>query len=115
MAPTQETSTQDISTQKTLRETVVSIRSKNAGPFSLTFDLFFPDAETFHDVVNRNILTKEVVGELYSIPADQVKIFPFEPALAIKVSIPREVPGGDPGDRDVAGGQQFVPLLGLAV
>ena len=32
-----------------LADTVVSVRSKNAGPFTVTFDLFFPDAETFDD------------------------------------------------------------------
>jgi len=53
------------------------------------------------------------VGALYSIPASDVRIFPFKPALAIKVSIPRLLPGGSPGDTDVAGGQQFVPLLSL--
>ena len=36
-----------------------------------------------------------------------------KPALAIKVSIPRLLPGGSPGDTDVAGGQQFVPLLSI--
>ena len=97
----------------TLMDAVVSVRSKNAGPYSLTFDLFFPDEATFNDVTERQVLTKEVVGELYSIPAKDVKIFNFRPALAIKVSIPRLLPGGSPGDTDVAGGQQFVPLLSI--
>ena len=38
---------------------------------------------------------------------------PFRPAFAIKVVIPRLVSGGGVGDSDVAGGQQFVPLLAL--
>ena len=99
----------------TILDVVVSVRSKNAGPFTVTFDLFFPDAETFHDVCARQVLTPDAVGRCYGLPADQVKIFPFEPALAIKVSIPRLVPGGAPGDTDVAGGQQFAPLLDLAL
>jgi hypothetical protein len=97
----------------TLMDAVTSVRSKNAGPFSLTFDLFFPNEDVFNDVVARNVLTKENISELYSIPASDVRIFPFKPALAIKVSIPRLLPGGSPGDTDVAGGQQFVPLLSL--
>ena len=42
-----------------------------------------------------------------------VRVFYFEPALAVKISIPRLVSGGAPGDTDVAGGQQFVPLLSI--
>ena len=45
--------------------------------------------------------------------AAQVRIFEFEPALAIKISVPRLLPGGAPGDSDVAGGQQFAPLLDI--
>ena len=96
-----------------LQDKVNSVRSKNAGPFTLTFDLFFPDEATFTDVVDRKVLTPEVIGDLYSLPASDVRIFPFRPALAIKVSIPRLLPGGSPGDTDVAGGQQFVPLLSI--
>jgi hypothetical protein len=97
----------------TLHDALSSVRSKNAGPFTVTFDLFFKDRETFFDVVAQKVLTKEVVGALYGLEPEQVRIFEFEPALAIKVSVPRLVPGGSPGDSDVAGGQQFVPLLDI--
>jgi hypothetical protein len=98
---------------KTLQDALASIRSKNAGPFTVTFDLFFKDREAYTDVVEQHVITKEVVGALYGLRPDQVRVFEFEPALAIKVSVPRLVPGGSPGDSDVAGGQQFVPLLGI--
>jgi hypothetical protein len=101
------------SDKRTLQDVLVSARSKNAGPFTVTIDLFFPDAATFHDVCDRQVIDAELVGDLYGLPPDQVKIFEFEPALAIKVSLPRLVPGGAPGDVDVAGGQQFAPLLGV--
>ena len=32
---------------RTLQDVLSSIRSKNAGPFTVTFDLFFADWETF--------------------------------------------------------------------
>jgi hypothetical protein len=98
-----------------LRDVLSSVRSKNAGPFSLTFDLFFPDRETFDEVVRLGVITPEAVGACYRLAPEQVGVFPFPPALAIKVSIPRTIPGGDPADRDVAGGQQFAPLLDLVV
>ena len=100
---------------RTLQSALASVRSKNAGPFTVTFDLFFKDRDTFLDVVGQKVVTPEVVGRLYDLDPDQVRIFEFEPALAIKVSVPRLVPGGSPGDSDVAGGQQFVPLLGIAL
>lgn len=96
-----------------IRDVLVSVRSKNAGPFTVTFDLFFPDAETFHDIRGRDVITPGVVAELYGLAESDVKVHWFEPALAVKVAVPRLVPGGAPGDTDVAGGQQYVPLLSL--
>jgi hypothetical protein len=100
---------------RTVRDTVVSVRSKNAGPFTVTFDLFFPDRETFDEVTGKQVINPDVVADLYNLEPSEVKIFPFVPALAIKVSVPRLMPGGAPGDTDVAGGQQFVPLLSIPV
>ena len=45
-------------TTRTIRDVLVSVRSKNAGPFTVTFDLFFPDAETFHDMQQREAIMK---------------------------------------------------------
>lgn len=98
-----------------LFDTLASVRSKNAGPFTVSFDLFFPDRSTFDKVRHGNVLTPEAVAGLYRLEPGQVRIFWFEPALAVKVSVPRLVSGGAPGDRDVAGGQQFVPLLDLPI
>lgn len=98
---------------RTVRDVLVSVRSKNAGPFTVTFDLYFPDAETFHAMRERNLLTPEVVGRLYGLDAAVVKIHWFEPVYAVKIAVPRVVPGGAPGDTDVAGGQQYAPLLSL--
>jgi hypothetical protein len=98
-----------------IQDLIVSVRSKNAGPFTYTFDLFFADAATFHEVVASDAINAPTVAALYGLRADQVRVFAFEPALAIKVSVPRPFPGGDPADRDVAGGQQFAPLLDITV
>jgi len=98
-----------------LRDVVISVRSKNAGPFVVTFDLFFPDDETFTSVVDAGAVTPATVAPLFRLSPDAVQVHPFRPALAIKVAIPRLVSGGGVGDSDVAGGQQFVPLLALPV
>lgn len=96
-----------------LFDALASVRSKNAGPFTVTFDLFFPDRPTFDRVQGADVITPDAVALLYHLEPGQVRVFWFEPALAVKISVPRTVPGGAPGDRDVAGGQQFVPLLDL--
>ncbi len=98
-----------------LQDKVNSVRSKNAGPFTVTFDLFFPDEATFREVCDSKALTPEVVGRLYDLEPSKVRIFEFPPALAVKISVPRLVPGGAPGDTDVAGGQQFAPLLDISI
>lgn len=100
---------------RTIRQALVSVRSKNAGPFTVTFDLFFPDLATFEDVKKRDVINPTVVGQLYGLDPASVKVHWFEPALAVKVAVPRLVPGGAPGDTDVAGGQQYVPLLSISL
>ena len=102
-----------MTTTRTIRDVLVSVRSKNAGPFTVTFDLFFPDAETFRDVRQSDVITPESVGGLYGLAAEVVKIHWLETVFAVKVAVPRLVPGGAPGDSDVAGGQQYAPLRSL--
>jgi Domain of unknown function (DUF4387) len=99
----------------TVRDVVWSVRSKNAGPFALTFDLFFPDEETFDAVLSAEVFSPELVSKKYAIDVEDVAVHYFRPALAVKISIPREMPCGTPGDRDMFGGQQFSPLLDISV
>ena len=86
------------------------IRSKNAGPFTLTLDLFFADAAAFRRVLDGPAFTRKTIAELYKTTSEQVQIHPFEEILAIKVSLPRSVGSGAVGDRDVYGAQQHFPL-----
>ena len=98
-----------------MRDVINSVRSKNAGPFAITFDLFFPDLETFAAVKTKDVFKKELIAKLYKLDPGDVDVYYFEPSLAVKISIPREVPCGTPGDRDMLGGQQFTPLLTIPV
>jgi hypothetical protein len=101
--------------RKTLAETAKLVRSKNAGPFWLTFDVMFEDEDTYRRVRDQRILTPEVVGPLYQLAREQVQVFAHDRALAVKVSIPRAHSSGSPFDTDVFGGQQYAPLLDLTV
>ncbi|HHY10669.1 MAG TPA: DUF4387 domain-containing protein [Firmicutes bacterium] len=88
------------------------VRSKNAGPYELTFDLMFPDEKTFLEVSKS--VTKEKIAELYRIEEAKVlSIVFFAPAYAIKITIERPRASGDLGETDVYGAQQHAPLFDL--
>ena len=91
------------------------IRSKNAGPFELTFDIMFDDAKTYERVKASGKLTREKVASCYNLEPSQVKFFLCDNALAIKASIPRPYTQGDPGDADGHGGQQYAPLMDIEI
>ena len=91
------------------------IRSKNAGPFELTFDIMFEDAATYERVKRSGALSREAVAACYGLPPRNVKFFFCDNALAIKASIPRSPPQGDLGDADGHGGQQYAPLMDIEI
>lgn len=99
----------------TLGELASLIRSKNAGPFELTFDIMFDNAATYARVKRSGAVSRVVVAALYGLPPDAVKFFFADSALAIKASIPRPVFQGNIGDPDGHGGQQYAPLIDIEV
>ena len=102
-----------VSNRTTLGELAKLIRSKNAGPFTLTFDVMFDTEEVYRRVLRSGVLTKTVFAELYRIPEGDVMFFAHDAARAIKVSIPRPAIQGDRDDGDMYGGQQHAPLVTL--
>ena len=99
----------------TLGELARLIRSKNAGPFTLTFDIMFEDEATYRRVIAAEVVTPRSFAALYRVPVDDVLLVHHDAARAIKVSIPRPVVQGDLDDADCYGGQQFGPLVELSV
>lgn len=91
------------------------IRSKNAGPFVLTFDIMFDDPKAYRRTRDSGVISRELVSRLYKIPVEEVLFFHCDNALAIKFSIPRPIFSGDLADSDVFGGQQFGPLVDIEV
>lgn len=89
------------------------VRSKNAGPFTLTLDLMFEDEAKFDQALNSPEFTAAKIAELYHADPAALRLLPFRRALAIKITIPRPVSSGAPGDLDVYGSQQHFPLGGL--
>ena len=97
-----------------LTETAQVIRSKNSGPYELTFDIIFKDWEIFRKFCEKNWIDEDLVSRLYHIPKEKIiNIVHFHPAKAIKVTIVRPIASGALGETDVYGAQQHAPWLDL--
>ncbi|MCY1274227.1 hypothetical protein D9M68_456180 [compost metagenome] len=92
------------------------IRSKNSGPFEITFDVIFAERENYERVRSSGVLTPELITELYRVPAGELLTFMFfEPALAFKFTLKRHGNQGGVGERDTFGAQQHAPLLDIEI
>ena len=90
------------------------IRSKNSGPYELTFDVIFKDFEMYERVKAAKIFNEKMFASLYHVPeSDIIGVVHFDPAKAIKTTIVRPIPSGALGETDVYGAQQHAPLMKL--
>lgn len=97
----------------TLGDVADQVRSKNAGPFWITLDIFFTIESAYRFVTSSAVLSPQAIGRLYRVDPATVKYFELPGILAVKLSFPRPVPAGSFEDRDLHAGQQHVPLAGL--
>lgn len=99
-----------------LRDLAAIIRSKNAGPYRLTFDILFRDDAVFRKVCESGAVSRESVARAYGVTPGQVSsIFVVPMGRAIKLTLLRPVGQGDHGESDIYGCQQHVPLMELPV
>jgi hypothetical protein len=99
----------------TLGELAGLVRSKNAGPFTLTFDILFNDETSYQRVKNSGVLSAAMFAKLYQCPTQTVRFFTCDNARGFKFSIPRPAAQGDLGDPDLHGGQQYAPLMAVEI
>lgn len=98
-----------------LRHVCDHVRSKNAGPFWITLDLFFHDRASFDRTVEADALKASSIATLFGVEAAQVRRFAITELLVLKISYPRPAPQGGTLERDMHGGQQYVRLLDIDV
>ena len=99
-----------------ITEVAKVIRSKNSSPFELTLDIILKDREEYEKLKAGNVINAKLIAKAYEIPVERIKkVIYFDPAKAIKISMPRIIPSGAPGDTDVYGAQQHGPLLGIEI
>lgn len=98
---------------KKLIEYTKILRSKNAGPLFITFDLIFHNIEDMRYVADK--LTKEDVAEAYDVSVDKIDIISYEVVNSIKITFPRKVISGGLADTDIYGCQQHIPLANIVI
>ena len=99
----------------TLAEVTRYVRSKNAGPFWVTVDIFFDDPQSFDAFRRDPALDIENVATILGVDSSRMRRFDIEALNALKFSYPRTAPQGGVVERDMHSGQQFVPLLPLSL
>jgi hypothetical protein len=98
-----------------LKDLAKVIRSKNAGALLITLDVMFDDTTVYERVRDSGTLDRHLIASLYGVNDNEVEIIPFDVAQAIKITLPRQVPAGSPGDTDVYGAQQHAPLMDVVI
>jgi len=87
---------------------VEKVRSKNAGPFWLTVDIFCGSPEAYARVVSG--LSTERVAHLFKVEEATLKRFDIADLNVVKFSLPRPAIQGTAHDRDMHGAG-WAPLL----
>lgn len=98
-----------------IKDLATVCKSKNAGPFELTIDVVFDNAEAYNRVKNSGVLCPKLFADLYKVKEQDVLFTPYDAAFAFKATLPRLVPSGGIGDTDVYGAQQHAPVLNVRI
>lgn len=80
----------------------LKVRSKNAGPFWVTVDIFCGSPEAF---ARLSRLPTGAIARIYGQPEQLLKRFDIADLNVIKISFPRPVVQGSRDDRDMHGAQ----------
>ncbi|MFJ4471663.1 DUF4387 family protein [Streptomyces sp. NPDC089424] len=102
-------------TATTLADLALEIRSKNAGPFWVTMELFLRDADAYRVAADETFLDERVVARLYGVDESEIQMFRIPSLNVVKISFPRPVSQASLFDRDIHSGQHHVPLAMLPV
>ena len=102
-------------TNPTIADLAHEVRSKNAGPFWVTLELFMRDDDGYRIVADETFINERVVADLYRVDESSIQLFRIPSLRVVKISFPRPVSQGSLRDRDMHAGQHHVPLALLPV
>lgn len=89
------------------------LRSKNAGPLFITFDLIFSGSDEMDYVLEK--LTKSDVAMAYGIDEKEIDIIAYKVVNSIKITFPRQNISGSLCDSDIYGCQMHMPLANIEI
>ena len=89
------------------------LRSKNAGPLFITFDLIFENRQDMAYI--EKALNAEMVAQAYDVCAEKVRIISYAVVNSIKITFPRKNISGSLNDEDIYGCQQHLPLAEILI
>lgn len=89
------------------------LRSKNAGPLFITFDLIFNSAEDMQYVEQR--LKKADIAKAYDVSENKIDIISYGVVNSIKITFPRKIISGSLCDTDIYGCQMHTPLAEIEI
>lgn len=98
-----------------LDELASVVRSKNAGPRKVTFDIMFDKAENYERVRGALPHLRAEASRRLGVSDNKLTVIDYPAAKAIKIVMSRVIMAGRRGDRDAYGAQQHAPLLGLDI
>ena len=84
-----------------LGQIVEKVRSKNAGPFWLTIDIFCGSKSAFTQTCNS--LSNERISKVFYVNPEVIKRFEIPSLNVVKFSLPRPTIQGSLEDRDMHG------------
>lgn len=87
------------------------VRSKNAGPFWVTVDFFFRNADVFQQYKRSKSFGPDLVKEVFGADPATAEFFTIDRLSVLKLSFVRPNPQAWRGERDMHSGQLFARLL----
>lgn len=105
----------------TLNDVASVLRSKNSGPYEITFDVMFEQEAVYHTIKESQILSNKLVEDLFGLKPEEVYWCGwFDQARAWKATIPRKrhgtwMAGGGFMENDIHGSQQYIPLANVPI
>ena len=91
----------------------IKIRSKNAGPFWITADIFCQTRPVYDRLCAG--ITEHLIAACLDVPADSIMRFDINKLYVLKFSIPRPDIQGSRTDRDMHGAQLALRLAEIEI
>jgi hypothetical protein len=91
------------------------VRSKNAGPFWVTLEIFCDNDESYSRIKNSPNIAPQKVAALYGTNPCMIKSFYIDNLRVIKFSYPRPMSSGHKYENDMHAGQQYIRIAEVEV